>query len=620
MPPAPNMDVELEAKKQVPTTTACPDPMNEKSLKKPHVQQRSVESSILPSGGSDGGSAQDLANQEEGQCQADATARGGGFSQNSEITRIPYPISKAAWIVIMVGSLERMAFYGGSTPFQNYIQRSGHDGDEPGRLGKGQVTATALNQFFYFLSYLTPIAASVICDSVSGKYPVILVASIAGVAGWGIMAGTSVESVSVSGALAGLVVGMATVAASSGGVSSIVPAFAADQARGEGMSNKHIANYSPKSKRTTKVVYDASLNVQHIFHWYYLYINAIGLVGSVATPFIEIYSGYVYVFLFATATMVAGCALLMLGKPTFKMVEPQKGLMADCVAIVKLAFAERKRAQKPGGGSVAAAASSSTHFLDRSKVSFQVAQYGETIGARGVADKTVDDLKQALTTLRILPALTVFWLAFNQCSHNLLSQAAQMTRPAWLSNDLMTNVNPITLTFIVPFVDHLVFPWLRKKGWEPTPLKRIAFGFLLVSLGMVYAAVLQAFIYRSGPYYDHPGNRSNEISVWWQLPPYMILALAEIFAVITALEYAYNRSPPSMKTIVSAMNAVPNAGASLLVYCLLPLSKDPYLTWNFATIALISFITMIGFWWGFRKEDLEYEDDADDKQRDAMET
>jgi len=40
-----------------------------------------------------------------------------------------------------------------------------------------------------------------------------------------------------------------------------------------------------------------------------------------------------------------------------------------------------------------------------------------------------------------------------------------------------------------------------------------------------------------------------------------------------------------MKTILSAMNVVPNAGASLLVYILLPLNKDPYLTWNFATIA-----------------------------------
>lgn len=63
-----------------------------------------------------------------------------------DVMRIPYPITKAAWIVIMVGSLERMAFYGGSTPFQNYIQRSGDQG-HPGRLGKGQVAATALNQY-----------------------------------------------------------------------------------------------------------------------------------------------------------------------------------------------------------------------------------------------------------------------------------------------------------------------------------------------------------------------------------------------------------------------------------------------------------------------------------------
>lgn len=65
-----------------------------------------------------------------------------------DVKRVPYPISRAGWIVIVMGSLERMAFYGGSTPFQNYIQRSGSLG-HPGRLGKGQVAATALNQYLY---------------------------------------------------------------------------------------------------------------------------------------------------------------------------------------------------------------------------------------------------------------------------------------------------------------------------------------------------------------------------------------------------------------------------------------------------------------------------------------
>lgn len=382
------------------------------------------------------------------------------------------------------------------------------------------------------MSYITPVVTSMICDSVSGKYAVILAGSIAGIAGWSIIAGTSAQSVPVDGALAGLIIGMAAVAASSGGVSSIIPAFAADQAHGEGMmtvpneksvliGDRDISTLNTKHAGYTKVkkVYDASLNTQHIFHWYYLYINVIGLIGSVATPFIEIYSTYFAVFLFATGAITVGTALLVLGKPALTMVEPQRGLVAECLKSFKLAYAERKQISPPGV--------TCTHFLDKSKRSYQAVLHGENTN-RGVADDTVEDLKQALSTLRILPALTVFWLAFNQCSHNLISQAAQMHRPKWLSNDLMTNVNPLALTFFVPALDHYVFPWLRRKGWEPTPLKRIAFGFLLVSLAMTYAAILQSFIYHTGPFFDHPGEKSNDISIWWQIPPYVIIALAEI--------------------------------------------------------------------------------------------
>lgn len=380
---------------------------------------------------------------------------------------------------------------------------------------------------------MTPVLASGICDSVSGKYAVVLASSVAGIAGWALIAGTSVQSVSVEGALAALVIGMAAVATSSGGVSSIIPAFAADQARGEGMTvaspsgptlGGHLVSCvlgrGQTRQATTKIVYDSSLNVQHIFHWYYLYINAIGLVGSLATPFIEIYSIYLFVFLFATGAMALGTAVLVLGKPTFKMVEPRQGLVSDCMKSVRISLTERRRSRSSG--------LECGHFLDRSKASYQTATYGAN--SSGVADKTVEDLKRALDTLRILPPLTVFWLAFNQCSHNLVSQAGQMRRPSWLSNDLMINANPIALTLFVPVLDHYGFPWLRKKGWEPTPLKRMAFGFLLASLGIVYAAVLQVFIYRAGPHFAHPGNRSNDISVWWQLPPYVIVALAEILS------------------------------------------------------------------------------------------
>lgn len=69
------------------------------------------------------------------------------FADVPDIIRAPYPITRVGWIVIMVGSLKRMAFYGGSTPFQNYIQQSGGGQDHLRWLGKGQVAATALNQY-----------------------------------------------------------------------------------------------------------------------------------------------------------------------------------------------------------------------------------------------------------------------------------------------------------------------------------------------------------------------------------------------------------------------------------------------------------------------------------------
>ncbi|CAE6490047.1 unnamed protein product, partial [Rhizoctonia solani] len=507
--------------------------------------------------------------------------------------RLPNRIPVAAWIVIIFGSLERMAFYGGSIPFQNYIQRSGSENDWPGRLGKGQITATALNQVFYFLSYLTPVVASLLCDQWFGKYSVIATSAIMGVAGWAIIAGTSVTSVSVDGAMTGLVMGMLLVAVSSGGVSSIVPAFAADQA-------SHYTVQTVEDKNGYRIIRDPSLDVQHIFHWYYLYINGIGTIGSIATPFIEHYASYLAVFLFAFASMVAPTILIFAYKSGFSLVPPTDNLIAHSWKAFVTAWSERRYRKR---NSIPL----EPRFLDHAKQSILTTsplpgmtppgEHDDT-PSRGVPDKFVDDLSRAISTCKILPGLV----------------AAQMRRPPWLSNDLMTNLNPIALTLFLPFVETFLLPWLRKRNLELLPMARISIGFALVAISMAYASVLQFFIYRSGPYFNYPGGRPNNISVWWQLPPYIIIALAEIFAVVTSLEYAYTRAPPSMKTIVSAMNVVPNAGSSLLVYALLPLNQDPLLTWNFACIAILAGISTVVFYWVFRAEDKKWAQEMDAKR------
>ncbi|KAK9764734.1 hypothetical protein K7432_007532, partial [Basidiobolus ranarum] len=94
-----------------------------------------------------------------------------------------------------------------------------------------------------------------------------------------------------------------------------------------------------------------------------------------------------------------------------------------------------------------------------------------------------------------------------------------------------------------------------------------------------------------------------KLNVWWQIPAYVLIALSEIFATITSLEYSYTHAPDSLKGLVSAMALLPNACAALITIFLTPISQDPYLTWNYGGIAIVAFIVGILFWWGFRHYD-----------------
>jgi hypothetical protein len=56
----------------------------------------------------------------------------------------------------------------------------------------------------------------------------------------------------------------------------------------------------------------------------------------------------------------------------------------------------------------------------------------------------------------------------------------------------------------------------------------------MASISMVYASVLQHYIYTSPP---------NSIHVWIQAPAYILVAFSEAFVIITGLELAYTKAP-----------------------------------------------------------------------------
>jgi len=206
----------------------------------------------------------------------------------------------------------------------------------------------------------------------------------------------------------------------------------------------------------------------------------------------------------------------------------------------------------------------------------------------------------------------LYWISYNQITTNLISMAGTMTLNG-TPNDLIQNFDPIALIIFIPIMDMAVYPGLRRIGFVCRPIFRIWLGFMFGAAAMVYSAVLQHFIYKTNPCGDFPSTcgEPSTILVWVQVPPYVLIAISEIFASITGLEYAYNKAPKRMKSVVMSIFLFMSAVGNAINAALSPVAEDPKLVGNYAGISIATFLAGMGFYLCFYKRDrIEEEENA----------
>lgn len=174
-----------------------------------------------------------------------------------------------------------------------------------------------------------------------------------------------------------------------------------------------------------------------------------------------------------------------------------------------------------------------------------------------------------------------------------------------IPNDIMQNIDPLTLIFLIPIFDRYLYPGLRKIGVPFRPITRITWGFVFGAVAMAYAAIVQHLIYSSPPCYSAPlacdtSHLPNEVHVAVQTPAYFFMAISEIFASITGLEYAYTKAPPSLKSFVMSIFLLQSAFGSALGVALAPIAKDPRLVWMYTGLCISTSAAAGLFWVCFR--------------------
>jgi POT family proton-dependent oligopeptide transporter len=130
-----------------------------------------------------------------------------------------------------------------------------------------------------------------------------------------------------------------------------------------------------------------------------------------------------------------------------------------------------------------------------------------------------------------------------------------------------------------------------------------------MAVAFAYASGVQALIYSAAPCYTNPlacpasnhGTIPNHVNVFIQAPVYIIVGLSEIFFINAGKEFAYNHSPPSMKSFIQAIYYLANAVGSSLGAALAPVSHDPHMLVFYASMASIMFCTAIMFFFSLQK-------------------
>ncbi|OJD11749.1 hypothetical protein AJ78_07538 [Emergomyces pasteurianus Ep9510] len=486
----------------------------------------------------------------------------------------------SAWLVAGVELSERFTYYGMNGLFQNYIQKPLDGSLGRGALGLGRQGGTGLVTFFQFWCYVTPIFGAIVADQYLGKYMAIFWFCIVYIIGLLILLLTSIPAALANGAgLGGFVVAIITIGIGTGGIKSNVAPLIADQ-----YTRKKLAVKT--NKKGERVIIDPALTIQRIYMVFYACIN-IGSLSLLATPYMERDVGFWSAFLLALCVFVVGTAVLILGRKYYVVRPPKGSIITDAFKAIWVMIRNRN--------------------MDAPKNSFQL-EHG---GGRTFSwnDHFVDELKRALVACQVFTFYPIYWVVYGQFSGNFVAQAGQMEGHG-IPNDLMQNFDPIAIIVFIPILDRIVYPILQRLHIPFRPISRITLGFIVGSLAMMYAAIVQHLIYSAGPCYEHPHcdlsvvdgvALGNRVHIGIQTPAYVLIGVSEIFASVSGLEYAYTKAPPSMKSFVQAMYLLTNAFGAALGEALLPAAYDPAIMWMFAGLCIASFCCGIIFWFTFRK-------------------
>ncbi|EOA34982.1 hypothetical protein CARUB_v10020071mg [Capsella rubella] len=451
---------------------------------------------------------------------------------------------RAAWFIIGVEVAERFAYYGIGSNLISYLT---------GPLGQSTAAAAANVNAWSGIATVLPLLGAFVADAFLGRYRTIIIASLIYVLGLAFLTlsaflvpMTSKDSTQVTSPPSFLLnalffFSLYLVAIGQSGHKPCVQAFGADQF----------------DEKDSQEIFDRS----SFFNWWYLSMSAGICLAILVVVYIQEEFSWAVGFGIPCVFMVISLVLFVLGRKSYRYSkriheEEEINPFTRIARVFFVAFKNQRLSSSELGRDALEA------NLSPEKLSFlNKALLVPNDSAEGEKSCKSSDVEDATALIRLIPVwLTTlaYAIPYAQYLTFFTKQGVTMERtilpgvkipPASLQVFI-----GISIVLFVPIYDRVFVPIARSITKDPcgiTTLKRIGTGMVLSCITMVIAALVESKRLETAKEHgliDQP-EATVPMSIWWLIPQYLLLGLADVYFIVGMQEFFYSQVPTELRSI-----------------------------------------------------------------------
>ncbi|XP_023540060.1 protein NRT1/ PTR FAMILY 5.6-like [Cucurbita pepo subsp. pepo] len=487
--------------------------------------------------------------------------------------RLPLRASTGVWkaslFIIAIEFSERLSYFGIATSLVIYLTRV---------IRQDLKTAARNVNYWTGVTTLMPLLGGFLADAYLGRFSTVLVSTIVYLFGLSLLTlSTLVPSLKACGSEPCdeprklhevlFFTAIYLISVGTGGHKPSLESFGADQ-----FDDDHVEERKQKMS---------------FFNWWNSGLCAGVIFGVTLIVYVQEHVGWGMAGVILTSVMATSLAIFLVGRPVYRYRAPLGSPLTPLLQVLVAAFTRRNLPYPSDSAHLyEVQATDKVHgrlltHTNRLKFLDKAAIVGETSNSAGkqspwrLATVTrVEELKLVLNMIPIWIASIPFGICVAQTYTFFIKQCATLDRKIGntfiIPTSSMFCLAAVGMIISVAIYDRLLVPILRKTTGNErgiTILQRIGIGMIFSFMAMSVAGLVERK--RLGVVKGSPTKGSGAMSVFWLGPQFLIIGIADGFALVGLQEYFYDQVPDSMRSLGIAfylsVNGAANFVSSLLI-------------------------------------------------------